>query len=342
MAIERGSGSIALVVDGEECLLGTVSDGDIRRALLAGYELDDGVEPHVTPDPKVVSEGTTRAEVLDLMRAQVLNQIPVIDGTGRLVGLHLMHELLGHGVRANWAVIMAGGRGTRLAPLTDTIPKPMLRVAGRPILERLVLHLVGSGIRRIFLSVNYLSNMIEDHFGDGTDFGCEIEYLRESPDCQLGTGGSLRLMLENGWEPEHPLLVMNGDLVTEISVEKLLSAHARGGGTATMAVRAYSHTVPFGVAETTGTRLARLMEKPTASWLINAGIYVVEPRLLRRVPSDRMCHLVELLEGCLDRDEHVHTWEMDDEWQDVGRPDEFSRANGRITSLPGWLERPDG
>lgn len=329
MAIESGSVSIALVVDDNECLLGTVSDGDIRRALLAGYDLDDGVEAHVMPDPKVVTEGHTRPEVLNLMRAQALTQIPVVDRSGKLVGLHLLRELLGDSPRPNWAVIMAGGRGTRLAPLTDTIPKPMLRVAGRPILERLVLHLAGSGIRRIFLSVNYLSEMIEEHFGDGSDLGCEIIYLKESPDRQLGTAGSLRLMLDGGWEPEHPMIVMNGDLVTELSVENLLSSHVLSAAAATMAVRTYSHTVPFGVAETVGNRLSRLMEKPAESWLINAGIYVLEPHLLERVPSDRMYHVTELLEGCLDRGEHVHAWETDDEWQDVGRPEEFRRANGR-------------
>jgi len=332
-AIGRGTVKLALVVDDDNRLLGTISGGDVRRALLAWHALDDHIDAHMTTKPKVVPERTSRAEVLNLMSAQIITSIPVVTEDGHLVGLHLLRELLGHTHRPNWAVIMAGGLGTRLAPMTDTVPKPMLRVAGRPILERLVLHLAGSGIRRIFLSVNYLGHIIEDHFGDGSDFGCEIQYLRESPDRRLGTAGSLRLMLDSGFEPSHPLLVMNGDLVTEVSVANLLRAHCDSEATATMAVRNYSYTVPFGVAEVRRGRLTRLTARPSASWLINAGIYVLDPHILRRVPGDCMFHITELLASCLEHDEHVETWEANEEWQDIGRPEEFSRANGS-TALP--------
>src|SRR3989304_1487910 len=188
-AIQRGACWIALVVDNNSKLLGLITDGDIRRALLSGATLNDPLEPYMQRKFTAVPPTTGRSEVLDLMRARSLNQIPIVDQTGKLVGLHLMREIIGAVRRPNWAVIMAGGRGERLRPLTDSIPKPMIKVAGRPILERIVLHLVGYGIRRIFISVNYLSQVIEDHFGDGTRFGCTIEYLRETQ--PLGTGGSL-------------------------------------------------------------------------------------------------------------------------------------------------------
>lgn len=327
-AIDRGTAAIALMADDRMRLLGTVSDGDLRRALLAGSQLDDGVAPVATRRPLVVREGTPRAEVLDLMRAQALLQIPVVDDEGRLVGLHLLREMLGREERPNWAVIMAGGRGTRLGVLTEATPKPMLRVAGRPILERLVLHLVGYGVRRIFLSVNYLSEVIEEHFGDGTALGCEIAYLREEG-LSLGTGGSLRLLHDGDRRPEHPLLVINGDLVTDFSVPALLESHRHSRASATLAVRPYTHAVPFGVAQTTGSWLTSLLEKPVESWLVNAGIYVLEPGLLERIPAGREFHVPELLQHCLDRGEHVNAWETDDDWEDVGRPEELVRARGR-------------
>ncbi|MDQ3484552.1 MAG: nucleotidyltransferase family protein [Actinomycetota bacterium] len=327
-AVDRGAVAIALMVDGEDRLLGTVSDGDIRRALLSGHTLDDPVAPHARTRPQVVLEGTGRAEILDLMRARALAQIPIVDDDGRLVGMHLLRELLGRQDRPNWAVIMAGGRGTRLAPLTDSMPKGMLRVAGRPILERLVLHLVGSGVQRIFLSVNHLRELIENHFGDGSDFGCRIDYLREDPHQQLGTCGSLRLLLDEGHETDHPLLVINGDLVTEFSVENILASHDGSGAVATVALRSHTHTVPFGVVRTAGSRLEEIIEKPTHSWLISAGIYVLDPDLVDRIPARYEYHVPDLLQECLQRGEHVHAWECEDDWQDIGRPDELRRASG--------------
>ena len=323
-AIDRGGAELALAVDDAGRLTGTVTDGDLRRALLAGRTLDDPVESHVTLAPKVVGPSTPRSEVLDLMRAWSLSQIPVVDDDGRLVGLHLLQALLGE-ERPNWAVVMAGGRGTRLAPFTDDVPKPMLRVAGRPILERIVLHLVGAGIRRIFLSVNYRREAIEDHFGDGSQFGCRIDYLREDPERPLGTAGSLRLLEER---PSDPVLVMNGDLVTQFAVGDMLEVHAREGTAATMAVSDYVHSVPFGVCETDGSRLVRLREKPVSTWLVNAGIYVLDPSLLDHVPADREFHVPQLLLGCLERGEPVGTWRLAGEWLDVGRPAELRRAVG--------------
>ena len=193
---------------------------------------------------------TTRAEVLDMMRVRNISQVPVLDGAGRMAGLHLLQELIGASVKENTAVIMAGGQGIRLRPLTENIPKPMLTVAGRPILERLVLHLVGYGIREIFLSINYLGHIIEDHFGDGTRFGCRIRYIREKK--PLGTGGPLSLLPKI---PDVPVLVMNGDLVTQANVDRILEFHDEGGFVATSCLRPYQIEVPFGVAEVRGNEL---------------------------------------------------------------------------------------
>lgn len=330
MAIDRGAVEIALMVTGERRLLGSLTDGDIRRALLAGAELEDQALPFVEKHPKIVGPSTGRAEILDLMRARRISQVPVVDEEGNLLGLHLMQELLGGADRPNWAVIMAGGRGTRLGPLTERIPKPMLLVAGRPILERLVLHLVGSGVRTIFLSVGYLSDKIAAHFGDGSSFGCTIEYLWESESQPLGTAGSLGLLHQHGYEPSDPLLVMNGDLVTEFSVGSFLEKHASTEAMATVAVREHGYTVPFGVTETEGESLISLTEKPVASWLINAGIYVLEPELITRLPTDRPTQMPELLEQSVERGERVSVWRLSEDWHDVGIPDDLLRARGEI------------
>ena len=320
--LDRAAVEIALVVEDGE-LVGTVTDGDIRRALLRGASLDSSIEPAMNRRFTAVPVGTNRAAVLDLMTARSLGQIPEVDSRGRLVGLHLMREIVGSVDRPNLAVIMAGGRGQRLRPLTDNVPKPMIQVAGRPILERIVLHLVGYGIRRVFLAINYLGEQIERHFADGSHFGCEIQYLRERK--PLGTGGGLSLLAE---APEEPLLVMNGDLVTQFDVGQMLAHHQSCRTAVTVGVHEYIHRVPFGVVETDGDRITAQTEKPTVRCLANAGIYVIEPHLLGRVPSGCFYPLPSLVDECLERGESVRCFRIEDDWTDVGRPRELSLANG--------------
>jgi len=329
LAIDRGACEIALAVDGDRRLLGTVSDGDVRRALLSGATVDDPVKAYVTQAPYVASPTLGRAEVLDLMRARRISQVPIVDSSGRIFGLHTIRELLGAQERPNWAVIMAGGRGTRLAPLTERLPKPMVQVAGRPLLERLVLHLVGYGIQTILLSVNHLAEVIEQHFGDGGALGCRIGYLREQADRPLGTGGALGLIADLADQPDAPLLVLNGDLVTQFSVAALLDSHKASGAIATVAVKEYHHEIPFGVVECSeGERLIRVAEKPIATWLVNAGIYVIEPSLIERIPRAISFPLTSLIQDCADRREAVGVWKVDADWQDIGRPSDLHTARG--------------
>lgn len=322
--LHRSGMEIALVVDDRNHLEGTITDGDIRRALLGGASMESALSPFVQRKYTSVGPEATRAEVLDLMQARTISGIPIVDTDGELLGLHLIHEMLGAVERPNWAVVMAGGRGTRLGSLTKNRPKPMLRVAGRPILERIVLHLVSFGIRRIFLSINYLGHVIEEHFGDGTPFGCRIEYLREK--SYLGTGGSLALLAE---PCQAPILVMNGDLVTQADLGALLAQHDPDQRVATVAVRRYFHTVPFGTLEIEDGRVTEMEEKPTLSRFINAGIYVLNPELVTRVPRDKEFPLTSLLEDCLARGEHVGAFEIEDDWIDVGRHDQLARAGGQ-------------
>lgn len=331
-ALERLQGSstgIALVVDAEERLVGSLSDGDARRAFLAGAELDGPLRPWIHTAPVTVPSGTDRATVLDLMRARDVPQIPEVDADGRVLRLHLLKQILGGAPVASTAVVMAGGRGTRLRTVTRDLPKPMVPVAGRPILERLVLHLVGSGVHDVVMAVGYRADVIEEYFGDGGRHGCRIRYLRE--DRPLGTAGPLRglLDLEESRPGSDPLLVMNGDLVTSFSVAGLLDAHASAGARLTVAVTEYAHEVPYGVLEAEGgTRVTGVFEKPIWRSTVSAGIYAIDPGLLPTIPADREVPMTDLITGCLDRGDEVHLWQVTGDWHDVGRPQDLAAARG--------------
>ena len=331
--IDRGAEAIALVVNENGKLEGTVSDGDIRRALLEGAALDDEVLPYVNRQPVTAPTGSDRAAVLDLMRARRLKQIPVIDDAGRLTGLHVMQEVLGGEARPNWAVVLAGGRGSRLGQLTDTTPKPMLPVAGRPILERIVLHLVGSGITTIYLAVSYRADQIKEHFGDGSDLGCTIHYLDEDPENPLGTGGPLRALRDLARPPVDPMLVMNGDLITSFSIRSILECHHEARATVTVALSEYHHDVPFGVAsldERDPQLITLLEEKPRWTGLVNAGVYVIDPQVLELIPPRTSYPITDLVTASLLRGDRIAGWRLTGDWQDVGRPHDFARARGEL------------
>jgi len=322
-ALDRGAGQIALAVDGDGRLAGVVTDGDVRRALLRGGTIDAPLAPILTRRPVTVGPGEGRAAVLDLMRARRINAIPVVDASGTPTGLHLLHAFLERSARPNWAIVMAGGAGHRLRPLTESVPKPMLRVAGRPILERIVLHLVGTGIGRIFLSVNYLGSVIEEHFGDGSAFGARIEYLRE--ERPLGTGGALGLLPET---PAEPVMLLNGDLVTSADLGGLIDFHVAGGFDATVGYRRYLHVVPFGCIERDGDRIVGLVEKPTLEREVNTGMYVLDPAIVTMVRPGEPMSMPNLIAAALADGRRVGAFEIEDDWIDVGQRDQLDRARG--------------
>ena len=322
-AIDRGGIEIALIVGDGGRLTGILTDGDARRAILAAAGLDSPLAPHARRDFIFVGPDTTRAEVLDLMQARRIKHVPILDDDRRLLGLHLLHDMLGGVERTNWAVVMAGGEGRRLRPLTEHTPKPMLRVAGRPILERIVLHLVGYGIRRVFLSVNYLGNVIEDHFGDGERFGCRIQYVRE--DEPMGTGGALGLLPE---KPVEPFIVMNGDLMTQINIDQMLRFHLDHHALATIGTREYVHNVPFGCVDRDGSRVLGLREKPALRQSVNAGIYILAPEALTLMQSGSRFDLPDLMTTAIGGGKKVVAFDIDDDWMDIGRREQLERARG--------------
>jgi dTDP-glucose pyrophosphorylase len=320
--IDNGAEQIALFVSDDDRLDGVVTDGDIRRAILNGANLNGPVEPFIRRQFRSVRSNTKRTEALELMNCFGIKRLPIVDTDGKLTGLHLLERLIHPDVLPNAALVLAGGKGTRLGKLTEHTPKPMLKVAGRPILERIVLHLVGSGIRNVFLSVNHLAESIESHFGDGTNFGCQIIYVRE--DKPLGTGGCLGLL--SNYSLQHPLVVMNGDLVTDFSVKGLIDTHTAESNAITVGVQSYTHKVPFGCIEVEGTRVTCLNEKPVYETLINAGIYVFSPSVLDTIIPDFMPITNLLAEAISDR-KRVGVYEIQD-WIDVGAPDELRKARG--------------
>ena len=313
---------IVLVQDADGLVCGAITDGDIRRGILRGETLESPVEQVMNREFVSVGPDMDRAGVLDMMKALMIRQMPVLDREGRLQCIHFLNDLLGAAVKPNVAVIMAGGEGVRLRPLTENCPKPMIRVAGRPILERVVLHLIGYGIRKIYLSINYLGGQIESHFGDGSKFGCDIEYLRE--DAPLGTGGALSLLPPQ----QHPVVVMNGDQVTQANIDKLLRSHEEEGGVATIGIRHYQMEIPFGVVINEGKKLVGIQEKPTSHYLINTGIYILDPHVLALVPKNELYPITTLFDRLLAENRPVSVHYFDEDWIDVGRHDDLHKARG--------------
>ena len=325
LVIDGNGREVVLVRDETESIVGLVTDGDIRRGLLAGLTLESRVTSVLVRDFHFVSPNIDRAAVLDLMKARMFRHVPVLDKDRRLVAIHFLHDLIGATPKQNIAVVMAGGKGTRLWPMTETIPKPMVEVAGRPMLERIVLHLVGHGVQRIFLALNYKAEVVERHFGDGAAFGCHIDYLRET--MALGTGGALSLLPVR---PEHPLLVLNGDLISHFNVTALLAAHAGTNVAATIGIGLYEVQIPFGTVVEKAGRLVALEEKPKVSFRVSQGIYVLDPSTLEYVPRNQEFPITRLFDVLLRAKKVVRVFDFNNTWLDVGTPEDLRRAHGSL------------
>lgn len=319
---------IALVVDEDRRLLGTITDGDIRRAILRGLSLDDPATRVMNETPTTAREHDDRDTLLALMRHRRLHQVPVLDASWRVVGLEVLDNLLNTEPRANAVVLMAGGLGSRLQPLTDDCPKPLLHVGSKPILETILDAFVQHGFERFYLSVNYLADKIEEHFGDGSRWGVEIRYLREKE--RLGTAGALSLLPE---APTEPLFVMNGDLLTRLNFAHLLDFHTEQNAAATMCVREYEMQVPYGVIETRSHRILDIREKPTERYLVNAGVYVLQPETLDFIPRDEFFDMPDLFKRLIKQKEETVVFPIREYWMDIGRIEDFYQANGQFDQV---------
>lgn len=313
---------IALLISSGDVLFGTVTDGDIRRGLLRGLTLESPVASIAKCDPVVVPADVGREMVLRLMQMNQLDAIPAIDSDRRVVGLHLLNELLSPRARPNLMVIMAGGRGSRLWPHTENCPKPLLPINGKPMLEHIVEAAKLEGFQHFVLAIHYLGGMIRDHFGDGRRWQVEIEYLEE--ESPLGTAGALGLLNPR---PGIPFLVSNGDVLTDIRYGELLDFHSRHAAAATMAVRLHEWRHPFGVVHTNGVDIVGFDEKPVARTHINAGIYILEPAALDELVPGESVDMPALFSRLHQRSARTIVYPMHEPWLDVGRTDDLLKAD---------------
>jgi dTDP-glucose pyrophosphorylase len=312
---------IVMVVNEAGVLQGTISDGDIRRGLLKGLDLNSPIASVLRHNAFVVRPNMGLDMVMQLMQANKIQQIPVVDDQHRLVGLHLWNEITTPPTRSNLMVIMAGGMGTRLRPHTENCPKPLLPVAGKPMLEHIIDRAKLEGFNHFVLAIHYLGHMIESHFGNGEGLGVQIDYLREQ--SPLGTAGALGLLNPT---PSLPFVVTNGDLITDIRYGELLDFHARHAAAATMAVRLHEWQHPFGVVQTQGVEIVGFEEKPIARSHINAGVYALDPAALRLLGADIHCDMPALFERLKAQGQRTVAYPMHESWLDVGRPDDLVAA----------------
>lgn len=319
--LDHSAMQIVLVVTADDVLVGTVTDGDIRRGLLRGLDLSSPIMSVANRDPLVVPPQMGRDTVLQLMKANSLHHFPVVNEQKVVVDLILMSELLAMQLRANTMIIMAGGKGTRLGELTQQCPKPLLPVAGKPMLEHIIERARLDGIHRFILSVHYLGHMIEDYFGDGSRWNVRIDYLHE--DEPLGTAGALSLL---NMQPEQPVLVTNGDVLTDIRYGDVLDFHDRNLAHATMAVRQHEWQHQFGVVKTRGIDITGFEEKPVIKTHVNAGIYVLAPAALTALEKGRYCDMPSLFMRLHEQGQRIIAYPMHEPWLDVGRPDDLAKA----------------
>ena len=313
---------IVLVVNSARELQGTISDGDIRRGLLKGLDLSSPIKSIIHRNAFVVPPEMGREMVMQLMTANKIQQIPVVDEHHHVIGLHLWEEITTPSLRPNLMVIMAGGMGTRLRPHTDTCPKPLLPVAGKPMLEHIIDRAKLEGFSRFVLAIHYLGKMIEDHFGQGDKLGVKIDYLREK--SPLGTAGALGLLNPI---PDAPFVVTNGDVVTDIRYGELIDFHIRHAAIATMAVRTHEWQHPFGVVQTQGAEIVGFEEKPVVRSHINAGVYALSPDALKDLKAGDPCDMPTLFRCLQAEAKRTVAYPMHEPWLDVGRSDDLNRAN---------------
>ena len=331
--IDRNGKGIALVVDGERQLVGTVSDGDVRRAILRGVDLDLSVgtlleqrEVASRCRPLTALHGTSDAELLHLMNKHEIRQIPIVDISDRVVDMAFLSDLVREYELPLTAVVMAGGSGSRLRPLTDKMPKPMLPLGDRPMLERTIERLRQTGIHRVSLTTHYRAEEISNHFGNGKEFGVAIDYVHE--DQPLGTAGAIGLL----GQVEEPLLVINGDVLTNVDYRAMLNYHRKYQACLTVGVRQYDLQVPYGVMECNGHNILGVSEKPVMHFLVNAGVYLLEPDARQYIPVGRKSDMTDLIQSLIRERRTVVSFPIVEYWLDIGQHPDYNKAQSDFAS----------
>ncbi|WP_066399561.1 nucleotidyltransferase family protein [Cytobacillus eiseniae] len=321
--IDETTLQFAVVVDEYTHILGTVTDGDIRRGLLKGLSLDTSIQEVMNDLPVYEQIGKKRLYYYELMKKLKLKQLPIVNQEKQIQDILFLDDAEQQAFqKKNTVILMAGGLGTRLRPLTDHVPKPMLKVGDKPILETIIDSFKGFGFTNFILSVNYKKDMIKDYFQDGRHLGVNISYIEETK--RLGTAGALSLLSD---KPGHPFFVMNGDLLTKINYDQLLNFHNETNSAATMCVREYEYQIPYGVLATENHRLLSIEEKPIHKSFVNAGIYVLSPDVLKSVPQNEFFDMPDLFKQLMNEQQEVSAFPLREYWLDIGRMDDYEKAN---------------
>lgn len=320
--IDSGALQIALAVDEYDRLLGTLTDGDIRRGLLKGLDLNNSIESIVFKTPTIATISDTKEEILKLALSKKLHQIPIVDNDGKIIGIQEIEELIKPKDKTNKVILMVGGLGTRLRPLTENTPKPMLKVGNKPILQTIVEKFAEYGYTNIVMCVNYKSHIIQDYFEDGSEFGVNIEYILEEQ--RMGTAGALSLLKE---KPTEPFFVMNGDLLTNVNFEHLHDFHISNNAMGTMCVREYDFQVPYGVVNIQEGKIYSIEEKPIHKFFVSAGIYLLSPEVLEYIPQNKFYDMPTLFEKLISVNKNTISFPLREYWLDIGRIEEYKKAN---------------
>jgi len=325
--VDRNGNATALVVDAEQRLLDIITDGDLRRAILAGLDLKTSVNAlrcrrihSQYPEPVTAPAGTDDTSLLRIMQERSVRQIPILDDQERVVGLVFLRDLVPDETWSLQAVIMAGGFGKRMLPLTEKIPKPMLPVSEKPLLEHILQQVRCAGVRSVNLTTHYKADFIAGHFGDGKEFGVEINYIQE--DKPLGTAGALSCV---GWT-EGPILIINGDILTRVNIRALCDFHRDNKADMTVGVRLYEISVPYGVIETNGVQVTSISEKPTFKHFINGGIYLLNQEMRQYIPSGERFDMPELIMCLVDKGHKVVSFPIHEYWLDIGQHKDYEQA----------------
>jgi dTDP-glucose pyrophosphorylase len=325
VVIDKNLTGGALVVNEESELVGTITDGDIRRAILRDCSINESIEGTYFKKFKFVTEMHSKKKAKEYMLSNNIRQVPVIDSDKKLTDLYFLDDILSYDIKENYVFILAGGLGTRLMPLTENVPKPMLKVGDKPILELIIDQFKEFGFRNFIISVNYKGEIIEDYFKNGSEFGVNIEYIRETK--KLGTAGSIALVKEKFTKP---LIVINGDILTGIDFEKFLNHHMKNRFNITVGVRNYEMIVPYGVVNTDNMLIESLEEKPTYNFNISGGVYAINPEIIKYINEDEVYNMTDLIEDAINNNHTSGVYEITEYWKDIGQIEDYRKANRDI------------
>lgn len=326
--LDEGAKGIILVVDKERKLIGTITDGDIRRAILKGIELEEKIGEIMHKNPIKVKQETSREEIKDILIKNAIKELPIVDENYKVIDMITINDILLPEGKENPVIIMAGGLGTRLKDLTKEIPKPMLRIGNDPILQHIINNFKQYGYNKIFISVNYKAEIIENYFQDGYAYGVKIEYIKEHK--RLGTAGGIKLVEDF---IDKPFFVINGDIFTNLNLENMMVFHKNNHFDITVGTRKHSFQIPYGVVKAEENSIIDVEEKPTIECLINAGIYCLNPKVIRLIPKDKYFEITDLIEICIKKGLKVGSYEVKDYWMDIGRIEDYDKVKNDVCDL---------